>query len=115
MKFLLLFVLFSFNALSSECSVYGISDSPQKMNCYIHQLSEFKPLNLVCKDGVYNILWKDKRYEVEQAFHEEVETGSSPLVFQAGSLTLKTVSLHIYAQAKLLLNKRSYAGICFLN
>lgn len=115
MKFLLLLVLFSFNAFSSECSVFGISDSPQKMNCYVYRSSQIEPLKLVCRDGVYNIVWKTKKYEVEQAFHEEVETGSSPLVFQASGLTLKTVSLQIYAQAKFLINDESYTGICFFN
>jgi len=113
MKFLWPFVFLSFNAFSAECNVYGISDSPQRINCYIHQNAELEPLSLFCKNGVYNIVWKNARYKVEQAYHEEVERGSTPLIFQTASLSLKTISLHIYGQAKLSTKNGSFDGICF--
>ena len=81
MGFILL--LSSLPALSKPCKVYGISDSPQGLSCTFPQ--EEKIL-LTCRQGDYFL----GEAKVLNAFHLDVETGSSPLVFktQKNSLTL---------------------------
>lgn len=113
MKFLWVIFFLSFNSIASECSVYGISDSPQKLNCYIHYKAELEPLKVLCKNGDYKIYWKSVIYRVQQAYHEEVETGPTPLIFQTNGLSLSAVSFQMYGQAKLSVGLASYEGICF--
>lgn len=113
MKLLWIMIFLSFNSFASVCSVYGISDSPQKLNCYIHYKSELEPLKVLCKDGDYKLYWRNIVYRVQQAYHEEVEAGPTPLIFQTDSISLKTISYQLYGQAKLSLGHGSFEGICF--
>jgi hypothetical protein len=68
------------SAFGSDCKVYGISDSPQKLACAFKQFN----LSLSCKQGVYFI----DTTKVDMAFHMEVEEGPVPLVFRAPDLQL---------------------------
>lgn len=85
----LLFILFSLllsqAALAISCEVYGISDSPQKLNC---QFSG-KKVSLRCEDssGAYSLNGE----AVEMAYHEEVEDGPSPLIFKSAQKTLRVL------------------------
>jgi len=96
-----------------DCSVDGISDSPQKLNCYIHNSMQLEPIELACREGNYKIIWGNKLYDVDQAYHEEVEVGSNPLVFQAGRFALTITSYKIYSRAYLTIDKRTHHGLCF--
>ncbi|MBA2403632.1 MAG: hypothetical protein H0V66_02590 [Bdellovibrionales bacterium] len=99
MKHIWLTLLLPVSSFAMDCAVDGISDSPQLMSCYIHSSMLIKDLTLECRDGYYQIGWGNKMHQVEEAYHEEVESGSNPLVFQAGRLTLKTTSYKIYSRA----------------
>ena len=57
------------------CKVYGISDSPQKLDCSFKKMQ----VNLTCQKGDYYL----NGAKVEEAFHMEVESGPVPLVFKA--------------------------------
>ena len=87
MKIIFLTILFFAieNTYAKSCEVYGISDSPQKLNC------SFKSMNirLSCVQGTYFI----NSSKVSQAFHMEVESGPVPLVFEAPNQQL-TVLVH---------------------
>ncbi|GEM_PF-3449860 len=88
MKTFLLFL--SFYALhsyaqGSACKVYGISDGPQKMTCTFPKKIV---IQLSCQNGTYFL----NQSKVENAFHMDVEEGSSPLVFKAKDMTLTTVA-----------------------
>lgn len=113
MKFLWVIMLLPISAFSMDCKVDGISDSPQKMNCYIHHLGNIELLNLECRAGSYQLLWLNKSYPVDLAYHEEVEAGSNPLVFQSERIELTTTSYQIYSRADLNVDGRDYDGICF--
>lgn len=113
MKMLLLAFLIPMSAFAINCEVDGISDSPQKLNCYIHDGSMIEKLNLSCSDGRYRIAWKGKNYDVDMAYHEEVESGSNPLVFVSGEISLTTVSHRVYSRAKLTASGKSIDGLCF--
>ncbi len=67
-------------AFAVDCKVYGISDSPQKLNCTFKNLN----LALTCKDGQYYL----NTSRVSMAFHMEVEDGPVPLVFRAPDMEL---------------------------
>lgn len=71
-------------AEAKSCEVYGISDSPQKLNCTFK-----KPLQLRCREGLYFV----NASPVEVAFHYEVEAGPVPLVFKTKDSKL-TVTMH---------------------
>lgn len=81
----LLLLTFSLNTLAQAkvCEVYGISDSPQKLNCTLAG----NKLNLTCdrETGTYLI---DSDL-VEVAYHEEVEDGPVPLLFKTVEAKLK--------------------------
>ncbi len=81
----LIFISLSANVLAAPCEVYGISDSPQKLNCSLNKIS----VALTCKSGTYFI----DSSRVNNAYHLEVEEGSSPLVFKAQDAEL-TVTMH---------------------
>ena len=92
---------------SRPCQVYGISDSPQKLDC------SFKSKNIAlrCKSGTY-YLDKD---QVNLAFHMEVEEGPVPLVFKTDQMQL-IVMMHSKYQidADLEQNNKVIVGKCFL-
>lgn len=77
------------NGSAKDCVVYGITDSPQKLDCSFSKLSDLK---LRCYDGLYYL----NGAKVHTAFHMEVERGPVPLVFQTrkGSLTVEIYSNH---------------------
>ncbi len=113
MKNFCLFLLFSTYVFASDCRVDGISDSPQEMNCYIHDNRLVELLNLKCLEGNYHLLWKNKFFPVDVAYHEEVVSGASPLVFRSGSLSLTTTSFPLFSQADLSIDDKEYDGLCF--
>ena len=98
---------------AADCEVGGISDSPQGLTCEIHQEKKAEKLNLVCNDGVYQLIWREKTYQVTDAYHEDVEEGSSPLIFVAEKLTLRTVSFTSYSSAQLASDGKGLIGKCF--
>ncbi|MFA7612881.1 MAG: hypothetical protein WCY48_01505 [Candidatus Caldatribacteriota bacterium] len=79
MRYLILSLVISTFSLPafSQCKVYGISDSPQRLNCTLGQLK----INLTCKKNSYFL----NREKVSLAFHMEVEEGATPLVFKTTS------------------------------
>lgn len=87
MKALLFTLLigFSFSSWAKPCEVYGISDSPQKLDCRFEKVS----VELRCVKGIYQL----NGSKVINAFHMEVEEGAVPLVFEAARSQL-TVLLH---------------------
>ena len=113
MKYISTFFLFPAYAIALDCRVDGISDSPQEMNCYIHENRVVELLNLKCLDGNYHLLWKNKFFPVDVAYHEEVESGSNPLIFRSGNLTLTTTSYPMFSKADLLVDDKKYDGLCF--
>jgi hypothetical protein len=100
-------------AFAFDCKVDGISDSPQKMNCYIQENFHTNVLNLTCRNGTYRIKWNDEVFKVDKAYHEDVERGSSPVLFKTRRLSLKTISYQIFSSAKLTVNGKTYSGLCF--
>lgn len=113
MKTFFFMMLFSLNALATNCLVDGISDSPQKYNCLINNGSHVEKLNLLCRNGNYEINWTGKAYPVTVAYHEEVEEGSNPLVFVSDRLTLTTTSYKVYSRASVTVDGKSMDGRCF--
>ena len=113
MNFLWVFIVLPLGAFAKDCRVDGISASPQKISCYLHVGKFIKTLDVECREGNYQIEWEQKVYDVNQAYHEEVERGSNPLVFQADRLSLKTISYQIYSRAILRIDGDSYDGLCF--
>lgn len=83
--FILFFLVLSIAANASSCEVYGISDSPQKLNC------EFsgKKISLRCLNE--NSAYTLNGEAVEVAYHEEVEEGPSPLLFKSEGRTLRVL------------------------
>ena len=95
MKVLTLFLLIISLNVSAQprlCEVYGISDSPQHLNCRLGT----KELKLTCDTatGVYQL--GDEVVEV--AYHEEVEDGPVPLMFKTADAKLKVL---IYSNKKI--------------
>lgn len=85
MKFFgLIFLMISLPVLSAPCKVYGISDSPQNLDCTFGK--ELK-IHLGCEGGAYLL----DGAPVVNAFHLEVETGSSPLVFKTVKTSLTII------------------------
>lgn len=106
MKFLLAAILISTYAHAGTlCEVYGISDSPQSLNCHFSGTA----LDLTCKDGVYYV----GTSVVEAAFHYEVEEGPVPLVFKTASSELVvTLGEGINHPATLQSGRRKLRGKC---
>ena len=71
---LLLFSSLSLPLFARECQVYGISDSPQSLDCFFGK----EKLPLRCQDGTYML----GTSQVTTAFHYDVERGPIPLVFK---------------------------------
>lgn len=113
MKFLIFTLLLPATLFAAECKVDGISDSPQKQTCYLQKGLKMSPIKLSCVDGHYVLNWAKKSYEVEAAYHEEVERGPSPLVFIAGKLNFVLVSYKLYHRGELSDGEKLYSGICF--
>lgn len=65
------------------CKVYGISDSPQKLDCSFRKLQ----VKLSCQKGEYYL----NDVKVDEAFHMEVESGPVPLVFMAPKTQLSVL------------------------
>lgn len=79
--FTILNLMFLFNCFGqTKCKVYGISDSPQKIDCKFGT----KKLNLSCDKSKYYL----NGIPVIVAFHLEVQEGPSPLVFKTEHMTL---------------------------
>lgn len=105
MKILIgLFLLFSLiEAYAEDCKVYGISDSPQKLEC---QFEDFKVF-LSCKNGSYFL----NSTRVALAFHMDVEEGASPLVFKAVNMQL-TATKDASWTGELERNGKTFSGPC---
>lgn len=108
MKTLILALIISTSAFAVDCEVDGISDSPQKYSCIFKDGKRIETLHLLCVDGKYQIQWLGKVLDVSVAYHEEVETGSNPLVFIADQLTLTTIS----KRARIVEEGRESLGTC---
>ena len=83
-------------ALTAEagpCKVYGITDGPQSLIC---QFPSGK-VKLSCINGQYIL----GGLNVTQAYHLEVESGSTPLVFQAPDLKLTATKMTRFFHAEL--------------
>ena len=89
----LILLLNSAPLLASPCKVYGISDSPQKLECTFAQNED---IALSCSEGVFYL--NDEK--VLSAYHLDVETGSSPLVFKTAksSLIITKQKTHFIAE-----------------
>lgn len=85
MKKLILSLIFLLGLISGafgkECTVYGITRSPQKLDCSFDKLPLYK---LRCDQGTYYL----NGVKVNQAFHYEVERGPVPLVFKTKKSSL---------------------------
>lgn len=115
MKYLLLLICLPMSAFAINCEVGGISDSPQKMNCYISDGKLIESLSLICSEGQYLLSYKGKSHPVDVAYHEEVESGSNPLVFNAADMSLRTIAYRLYSRADLTINDKTLNGLCFKN
>lgn len=115
MKIILLALLIPTIAFASECEVGGISDSPQSYRCLIRSGKVTEKLSLICNQGIYQVKWQDNIFNVTDAYHEDVETGASPLVFLSDRIKLKTVSNASFIKAYLENDGQRYTGKCFNN
>jgi len=99
--------LLSFAAQAQDCKVYGISDSPQKLTCAFEDLRE--TYHLTCKKGQYLL----NETPIKVAFHLDVESGPSPLVFKGENLQL-TIMINSRSNitAELQLEKIEVTGKC---
>ena len=75
-----IFFSLSFSLFARECAVYGISDSPQSLECAFGS----KKLSLRCSDGVYYV----GSSRVVTSYHFDVVRGPIPLVFKTASSKL---------------------------
>lgn len=105
----LIFTIFLVSLMSkasaTECKVYGISDSPQKLNCTFKKLN----LALTCKDGHYYL----NTSRVSVAFHMEVEEGAVPLVFRAPDMELTVmINTPTIIDAELTKSGTAITGTC---
>ena len=105
----IVFILVSFvsGASAAPCEVYGISDSPQKLDCSFDKIS----LGLRCQNGTYYL----DSSKVKAAFHLEVEEGPTPLVFKASDVEL-TVTMYSRKKIRAELNRegKNFTGKCEL-
>lgn len=71
----------------TKCSVYGITDAPQRLNCSPKAGSDHHiNLNIRCENGQYKFIKSDDgkivaRDDVRATYHIEVTKGSNPLGF----------------------------------
>jgi hypothetical protein len=110
---MMIFALVFSTFAHAQCEVDGISDSPQGMKCFIYNQARINKLELECVQSQYHLILKGNRHQVEAAYHEEVETGSSPLVFVSGEVSLTTVSYGVYSLAELKIQEKISKGLCF--
>lgn len=102
---LLSLIFFSHQTWAKDCQVYGISDSPQKLDCRFGQTK----IALRCISGTYFL----NNSRVNIAFHMEVEEGPVPLVFKASDKQLTVViESKIDIQAELEVRNRMLTGTC---
>ena len=102
---LLFVIIFSHQTWAKDCQVYGISDSPQKLDCRFNQTK----IALRCIKGTYFL----NNSRVKTAFHMEVEEGPVPLVFKAPDIQLTVViESKIDIQAELEVRNRMLSGTC---
>lgn len=86
MKGLILTIILSLMtsaALAQNCEVFGISDSPQKLDCSFDSTQ----VDLRCKSGKYFL----NSTPVKMAYHYDVEYGPVPLVFETSDMKLIVV------------------------
>jgi hypothetical protein len=93
-------------AFAGACKVYGISDSPQKLNCRFGATD----VSLRCRSGNYFL----NSSQVQDAFHLEVEGDEPvPLVFSAKDMELTVViRSKVNVEAELRLASRVLQGSC---
>ncbi len=115
MKILLILLAFPLLGFAQDCKVDGITDSPQKLKCRMQYGRKISPLKLSCVEGVYRLEWLGQEHEVSVAYHEEVESGSSPLVFVTDTFTVTTTSRRVYHGASMIIGQEKIKGICFKN
>ncbi len=113
-NFLPLLLLFPVISWAVNCEVDGISDSPQGLSCYISHGKLIKKLDITCKDGRYTLRWEGQKFFIDTAYHEDVATGSSPLVFVSLNLSLKVTKHRLYHRAELVMAEKSCDGLCFV-
>ena len=113
MKFSILLFLTSFKCFAMDCQVDGISDSPQKLNCYVQNKLHVKKVQLTCKNLEYELRWNHHVFPVLLAYHEEVESGSAPLVFLTNRFKLIIISHRFYSRAYIESDEQNYFGLCF--
>lgn len=93
------------SAMAGDCKVYGISDSPQKLNCTFKN----QKIALICKGGNYFI----NTSKVSMAYHLEVEDGPVPLVWKAPEMQLTVViQSKNEIEAELEMNGKAVVGKC---
>ncbi len=114
MKLIIFVLLFPCLAFASKCNVYGISDGPQKLSCVIKVGKKLKKMLLQCESSQYKLIWNNRSYPVDTAYHEEVESGSNPLVFRSEKILFTAIIHHFSAQAELEMDGHLYKGICRL-
>lgn len=100
-----IFLTLSNVALAGPCKVYGISDSPQKLDCTFPTFT----IELRCKSGNYYL----NSSKVSTAYHEEVEEGPVPLVFKSPEMDL-TVLVQEKANIEAIVEKKgkTFMGSC---
>ena len=113
MRLFWIFLVFPVCVFAGLCKVDGISDSPQKINCFIHFGSQIQILDINCDERNYKVVLNGNSFEVDYAYHEEVDAGSNPIVFVFGDNSLTTTSYQMYALADLTLDGHQYDGLCF--
>jgi len=103
---LLTFLVFLMTeAYARDCEVYGISDSPQKLTCTFKD----QKIALRCNKGQYYL----NTTKIQMAYHLDVESGSSPLVFKAPNMVMTVViEPKIDIQAELEKNGKIQFGTC---
>lgn len=102
---LLFVIFFSHQTWAKDCQVYGISDSPQKLDCRFGHTR----IALRCINGTYFL----NRSRVNTAFHMEVEEGPVPLVFKSSDMQMTAViESKIDIQAELEVKNRMLTGTC---
>lgn len=102
-KIAIMAFLMTSTAFAQECTVYGITKSPQSLSCTFPHMT----VKLSCVNGKYFL----NRSVVNVAFHLEVEEGTVPLVFKASDMQM-TVLMDRPITAELEAKKASIPGTC---
>lgn len=102
---LILFCFVTSEAYARACEVYGISDSPQSLDCAFKRLD----IKLRCRNGTYYL----NESKVDTAFHMEVEEGPVPLVFKANEMQLTLmIQTKVDIEAELEKKGKTLIGSC---